>query len=248
LSFLPLLQRKSGAEPPDKPSKKKRDAASAREGVTVVNPVLAGIYNRSSRHVKKQPPPASSESTANTVTASTAARTACAPTSGAMIGAHQALARRAVGKGIRHNFGGPASTTTTTQPFTAQLPPSTHPVNSLAELASNYQTSLLKSSDDEVLDENEDDDDPTPLSQMQGRVGSYFDDNTGAYAGLLSRNSSLIDLAMIAPVDDDDTMDESSSMAAAAADTSTRGFGFVDFPNPEVHPSASRDSEGMHNN
>lgn len=73
--------------------------------------------------------------------------------------------------------------------------------------------------------------DPTPLSEMQGQN----DDSSGLFGGFLSRNSSLVDLAMIAPVDEDQM---------EHTDIANRGFGFVDFPNPEVHPSNSGATDG----
>jgi hypothetical protein len=149
-----------------------------------------------------------------------------------MIGTHQALARRAVGRGIRHGFGAPSQP----QPATAKLPPVTSTADSLSELANNYQNSLK---DDTGISALESDADPTPLSQMQGRGGYY--DSAGAFSFFLSRNSSLVDLAMIAPVDD--ALEEPSTVTTDEA----RDFTFVDFPNPEVHPGASTKSgdEGM---
>lgn len=212
------------------------------EDATAVNPVLAGIYNRSSRAQKKQAPSASAGHVAGQALATTA-RAALGTTvsntsteTWGVLGAHQALARRAVGKGIRHGFGGPAvAVPPQTATTTAKLPPSSSAADTLSALASNYQNSLLNSNNDnEGL---ESDDDPTPLSQMQGRSGTYYD-TPAAYSGFLSRNSSLVDLAMIAPVDEglDDFLTETADAA--------RGFGFVDFPNPEVHPSPKSYTEG----
>jgi hypothetical protein len=66
--------------------------------------------------------------------------------------------------------------------------------------------------------------DPTPLSEMQRQNNN----STGLFGGFLSRNSSLVDLAMIAPVDAD---------SQELSDYLSEGFGFIDFPNPEVHPA-----------
>ena len=72
--------------------------------------------------------------------------------------------------------------------------------------------------------QGQDETDPTPLSEMRGQ------NNLDFFDGFLSRNSSLVDLAMIAPVDDDEP---------GLSDLVNDGFGFVDFPNPEVHPANS---------
>ena len=71
----------------------------------------------------------------------------------------------------------------------------------LSQLASNYRNSLMEIRDNDQL----------------------------TSSGLLSRDSSLLDLAMIPDVDDG---------APPAPETSdiNPGFTFVDFPNPEVQP------------
>jgi hypothetical protein len=71
---------------------------------------------------------------------------------------------------------------------------------------------------------------------MQNR--SYDSGNSGIFTGFLSRNSSLVDLAMLAPVEE--------ALEAPTTTDSARGFGFVDFPNPDVYPLTSNndDDEG----
>ena len=166
---------------------------------------------------------------------------------------HQALARRAVGRGVRHGFA--AATTTSAaalelerqQRTVSQAAP--YPVpsteESLAQLATNYRNVLNgqgrqpAGASSDTARNNNDDDDPTPLSEMQSR--NYDGASVGPFVGgFLSRNSSLVDLAMIAPVDEELPASSSSTAAVDA----TQDFGFIDFPNPEVHPSNSSDAAG----
>lgn len=163
IASLLLIKRKTG--PSTKESKKKRPAtrASTMESATTkVNPVLAGIMHRHAQQTLQQQPTAAAD-----------------------------IAKRAVGKGVRHGF---TAATTTIQ--AAQ----TVSDNSLAELESNYKNAA---SNDNI-----------------------YDSNDGGFSGYLSRNSSLIDLAMIAPVDD--TQGKSPV------------YPFVDFPHPEVDPTRKK--------
>lgn len=217
-------QRKSGTDAHENPSKRKRDSAAktaAQEDSLKVNPVLARIYN-SSANFKAKGLDAAPSNVNNIMTATNSAT----PASNVELasGTQQALARRAVGKGIRHGFGAPKQTQATAD----KLPSSTSAAESLSELASNYQNSLNDDSDtlDGLMD-------PTPLSQMQEQSETYFEESTDTFSGLLSRSSSLIDLAMIAPIDD-----AVAATTAQGATDAAQGFGFFDFPNPEVYPPA----------
>jgi len=172
--------------------------------------------------------------------ATIAATMAPAAHSGHVTG-HQALARRAVGRGVRHGYAAPLTESEGLQSMGAQhavIAASSLPgpgLDSLSQLANNYRNVLneaakeASSSADDKVENN----DPTPLSEMQGR--NY--ESSSDFGGFLSRNSSLVDLAMIAPVDEDDL--EMPPPASSASTDPSRGFGFVDFPNPEVHPSNS---------
>jgi hypothetical protein len=116
-------------------------------------------------------------------------------------------------------------------------------VGSLTELASNYHNSLMNSTQNAGYDGN--DLEPTPLSQMRDNGGQYFEPYT---PGFLSRNSSLIDLAMIAPVENGNVAASSSSTLTAAAPApmdGSQGFAYADFfslsemhhpPPPSHHP------------
>ena len=148
----------------------------------------------------------------------------------------QALARRAVGRGVRHGFASSSATTSsnlTTRSASSSIKTSLgagaavkffepSKTDNLSQLAINYRNVLNeeRSSGSQGQDET----DPTPLSEMRGQ------NNLDFFDGFLSRNSSLVDLAMIAPVDDDEP---------GLSDLVNDGFGFVDFPNPEVHPANS---------
>jgi hypothetical protein len=153
-------------------------------------------------------------------------------------GAHQALARTAVGRGIRHGYslnagshlgqparpggntgalqGIAAASSGAPFDFPDQMPSAN---DSLSQLTSNYRNSLndmsAQSLDDETM--------PTPLDQMRDPNASV------GYGGFLSRNSSLVDLAMIPNVDDPDDQQ---------TDFRSFGMNFVDFPNPEVYPTS----------
>jgi hypothetical protein len=202
-----------------------------------VNPVLAGIYNRTSQQFRtEQQKSASAISVTRSRGLVTDAVTASVPTAlvtlgkpseetGARLGVHHELARRAIGVGIRHGLIG--STSNASLPAPAQvLPTSTSTANSLSELASNYQNSLKE---DIVTEES--DDDPTPLSKMQCRITNSFDTMLEpAYVGFLSRNSSLIDLAMLAPVEENPG--DLSSGGEGNGNQSRGSYEFLDFPNP----------------
>jgi len=146
----------------------------------------------------------------------------------------QAIAQSAVGRGIRHSLGSPssaASTSEATGPASGALDSNSFliPVgveDSLSQLASNYQSSLVhhsSSGPDQALSHA-----PQPA---QGSYSPYS--ATDPFPSLLSRNSSLIDLAMIPSLEDGD-----SDMPTIP------GMHFVDFPQPEVDPSKASQSEG----
>ena len=241
-------KRKSGPDPQESSiAKKKKDKANRPNGscsTTAVNPVLAGIYKRTSKqYISERNPLAESNLGCErfvsnaTTTVSTLTDTG-APSNtvstrnipSTITGAHHELARRAIGRGIRHGLGG--STVSKLLPPVPMpllppvpmpiLPASTSTANSLSELANNYQNSLKE---DVVTDGS--DDDPTPLSQMQNVMSSTFDSGMLDNSGFLSRNSSLIDLAMLAPVDEalnGNCADEENGNHCGES------FEFLDFP------------------
>jgi hypothetical protein len=97
--------------------------------------------------------------------------------------------------------------------------------DSLSQLTSNYRNSLNDMSAQSLDDETETM--PTPLDQMRDPNAA------GAFGGfLLSRNSSLVDLAMIPNVDETDDQQ---------TDFQSFGMNFVDFPNPEVYPTSGNE-------
>jgi hypothetical protein len=201
-----------------------------------VNPVLASILCRT-KGMTMQPCVVSSATTMDTGM----------PASGAKVVTHQDLAQTAVGRGIRHSL--TALSATPSVPRRAEtssqrasnmrtcssasplhpgasftFPELTGADDSLSQLATNYRNSLndMSSSHDFGGD---DDTEPTPWHQMRCCISDQFS------GFLMSRDSSLVDLAMIPGVDDE---------IPPSTDLS-RDFGlsFVDFPNPEVHPSTS---------
>jgi hypothetical protein len=231
-------KKRNGAASSSSSSKRPPTKAKPSDSTKVetnINPVLAGILYRS-----KSP---AEVATAN-ANAAAAARKPVASQLSQTTGAHQALARTAVGRGIRHGYSLNAGSHPANQPsrlaqntsapqgnataapggapfeFPDQMPSAN---DSLSQLTSNYRNSLndmsAQSLDDETM--------PTPLDQMRDSNAS------GAFGGfLLSRNSSLVDLAMIPNVDEADDQQ---------TDFRSFGMNFVDFPNPEVYPTSGNE-------
>lgn len=150
------------------------------------------------------------------------------------LSAHQIMARRAVGKGIRHGFAAASQANGSSRVVTqskslnpgginakaANFSTLQSNANSLVELANNYRNSL--NALNQTTQQN------TTVADSASRSHTPNLTNVESY-GFLSRNSSLIDLAMLAPLDDDVVGDQ-------GLQTDAHGFSFVDFPNPEVHP------------
>jgi hypothetical protein len=247
LSLL-VKQRKTSTSTSvkDKIGGKKQDAgvtSSKRPAVKVakpsdVNPALAGILHR---HQGSHP-----------IAVTAAARNTVGSQIPLKLGSHQALARAAVGRGIRHGYSmntgtRPSqplqadevhSTTVAQGTATAALSRASLSVqdstDSLSELTNNYRSSLNELSSQDMADELL----PTPLDQMRdsnnlspNESGSFT--GSGSFACFLPRDSSLIDLAMIDNVD----------MDGQQSDFQALGMSFVDFPNPEVYPSTGDEPE-----
>jgi hypothetical protein len=201
-----------------------------------INPVLNGILYHS-----KIP---ASMATASAIAATKKPLASQLPQ---QAGIHQALARTAVGKGIRHGYcytavsqpaqpvpEQPVHRGSVSQSYAAaplggtsfDFPELQTANDSLSQLTNNYRNSLNDLSsqnlDDEALM-------PTPLDQM--RDFSISASGTGAFGGFLSRESSLLDLAMIPNVDCDGQQSDFRSF----------GMNFVDFPNPEVYAMSRND-------
>jgi hypothetical protein len=135
------------------------------------------------------------------------------------------IARRAVGKGIRHGFLTPALPREELQ---AAIPNPTAAGNarqretgrqsdSLTQLTTNYRNSLndMFSSNTDIAASS------APSQQGDGMF--------------LNSNSSLIDLAMIPGVEE---ADDTGGMELQQSADEGFGWGFIDFPNPEVFPSS----------
>lgn len=225
-------------------AKKKKDKAAKPIGnssTTAVNPVLAGIYKRTTKqYIGERNPLAESLSGSDGFVSSAAITGSKMADNGTSVntrnvttsitGAHHELARRAIGRGIRHGLGGsniPNLLPPVPMPLLPPvpmpiLPPSTSAANSLSELTNNYQNSLK----DDVVTEDSDDN-PTPLSQMQHGMSCTFDGGMLDSTAFLSRNSSLIDLAMLAPVDE---ALNGTSTGDDNGNHSGESFEFLDFP------------------
>jgi hypothetical protein len=171
-----------------------------------VNPVLAGILYKSNAPPNGTPLAAASSLATFQVES------------------QKAVAKAAVGRGIRHSFmhrGLPPpaapvlSSSYVVRPSAPEASATTADQrsqndisrDSLTQLANNYRNSLGDLPDEETFSF---DTDPTPLSQLQGGGG------TSPYV-------SLLDLAMIPEVEGEGDFGDGS-------------FNFVDFPNPEVRP------------
>ena len=217
------FQRKQGNEPKPTPGGKKRDRdddkgenSNADDGVnstqksssTSVNPILAGILYRS----------ASSDNTASLSNSSPKQ-------------SQKALARVAVGRGIRHGFvpQQQQSVPTICRTGVASAPQvvAPSPVQaSLNALTHNFRNSLqgLQSSEEVASGSG----DQSVSGSINSQNGLYLrgqpnlsEPNIGFIPGSLRRDDSLVDLAMI-PIAEDGL--------DAAEGVSSNGFSFVDFP------------------
>ena len=136
----------------------------------------------------------------------------------------QALARVAVGRGIRHSYNytqkKPASNAVS-QPLVKpeQIPSvDTSTQASLSALQSNFQSSLQASQDAGQLSQGKDLNDQTACESQE-----YF-------PGMLRRDDSLVDLAMIPLFDESAEVDQVQG---------SQGLTFIDFPWQEPNSSTN---------
>jgi hypothetical protein len=163
---------------------------------------------------------------------------------------HKAVARAAVGKGIRHAFaavataaaGGVASATPqgaaaaegggcTTALNAISSSSFTFPEQTsrcLSQLEDNYRNSLNDLTAAETIAAGTD---PTPLDQMQMQQSSTASapSDSMTFTCFLSRNSSLIDLAMLPSIEDGLPPSTDQSKGGEGGGD-MEGYGFVDFP------------------
>lgn len=228
LGSLLLIKRKQGNEPKSKTGGKKRDrsgkegkardSAGTKTARDTVNPVLAGILYRSSGDNTSEP-----SSNAN---------------NSRLQQSQKAIARVAVGKGVRHGFipktkNRQNSTDSSTQGIGTQHISTSHVTPSPVQASLNALTQNFNQSMHETIESNGEAD-PNPAA-----VASNQDDNqyqlpaptpvsTGsagrvAYVpGSLHRDDSLVDLAMIPPLGDGSATENNSAALSS--------FSFVDFP------------------
>jgi hypothetical protein len=103
--------------------------------------------------------------------------------------------------------------------------------NNLLQLASNFRNSLMQSVDcsNDLLT----DADPTPWSEMHTPPEPIASSDVNYfYRGCLSQNSSLVDLAMIVPVED-------SKVSQATTSDNNESFEFIDFQSLDMFPDPS---------
>lgn len=122
-----------------------------------------------------------------------------------------ALARTAVGRGIRHQVILSSKSTPVEEGPRDPDPLLQHRCDSLSQLASSYQ---------HTLKEHRSEDDARAQHEQ--------------FLGHLSRDSSLVDLAMIPSLEDAESFHPESGMSTK----DECGWGFVDFPYPELDPSS----------
>lgn len=232
LRSLLLIKRKTTPVTATGKGPKKRERQGSESGVTTVvpqvNPVLAGILQRSSsgpdmsKSAAKMPKLASGKGIKHQLNGYLKAPVAGAPANGS----HIALAQRAVGKGIRHRFSSTvalptpqpstkdategvvatAALASAAPPFTFQDP---HQLgmdiqNSLSELSNNFKNSLKEA--------------PAAVEAVCASPQGF---------GMLSRNSSLVDLAMLHPV-------EPTPVSELQNTCDPVFMSFVDFPHSDL--------------
>lgn len=229
LGSLLLIKRKQGNEPKTKTGGKKRDrsgkeakvrsSATSKTACDPVNPVLAGILYRSS---------------ADTTTISTNNTN-----NSTLQQSQKAIARVAVGKGVRHGFVPQQTKSRLKNADSSSRVPgcqhvsSTHTTLTPVQASLNALTQNFNQSMHETIDSSVD------MKSEPVAVASHQDTNqyqlsapaslpagtTGRVSyvpGSLHRDDSLVDLAMI-PIIGDGTTTESIVDASSA-------FSFVDFP------------------
>lgn len=229
LGSLLLIKRKQGNEPKSKSGGKKRDrngkegkarsSAGCKTACDPVNPVLAGILYRSS----------GDNATVSTNNANNST----------LQQSQKAIARVAVGKGVRHGFvphqtkNRRKNTDSLSQALVIQQVAATRvapsPVQaSLNALTQNFNQSMHNTIDGSADMEGKPSDVVSHQDINQFELPAQATESTGTAGrvsyvpGSLHRDDSLVDLAMI-PMLGDGTSTESSVAA-------TSGFSFVDFP------------------
>lgn len=150
------------------------------------------------------------------------------------VDSQQAIARSAVGRGIRHNYTAPLATPSNPVPTDhvghALPAPNSNPGQSiqhddLSQLETNFHNSL---------------------NDLQSTNHVSRSHSLPRFGGFLSPNSSLIDLAMIPLVGDSEgnTATPAQPQNGSNDDDPNIGWNFDDFPYPEIHPdftSATQD-------
>lgn len=236
MSCFRKIQRKAGPAPSKEKGQKKRSRSDASASNSTaapaanVNPVLVDILHRT---------------TGTRAAPATAARGAARKSSRAKVtssSSQQELARAAVGKGVRHGLVPPAASAGSATEALASAsmifpdPPQLglpDLENSLSELTNNYHNSLQ----DSELDH------PGRGADGTTTQSSESDPSFQMY-NFLSRDSSLVDLAMLIPTTNADEADVAESSAAMEPtpvnELSASAMSFLDFPG--MDPSNETDA------
>lgn len=213
------MQRKAGPAQPKEKGQKKRshnDASMPRRSNTPtssaqVNPVLADILHRTTGATSAQGTSTRQSSRTNVSSSSS----------------QQELARAAVGRGVRHGFLPSASAGSATEALASSSMIFPDPPqlglpdlqDSLTELTSNYQNSLQDAGANSADQEGSD----GSASQHSGIDPSFQMYN------FLSRDSSLVDLAMLVPTNADDAETSASVDPTPVNEMSSSNIPFLDF-------------------
>jgi hypothetical protein len=139
----------------------------------------------------------------------------------------QALARVAVGKGIKHSFSLPQ------QNSAVKLPPLVVPNTSNSSVAESTQASLsaLQSNFQNSLQDSQSQGAESTTQARDAYNNQESETSSGFIPGTLRRDDSLVDLAMIPMLDDSDPIQDIEG---------SHGLTFVDFPWQD--PTSNSDS------
>jgi hypothetical protein len=200
-----------------------RDATQSKTSSSApVNPVLAGILHRSSDQNNTFSPSGMTYANLSSQKSGPSLSSSMNPPQ-----SQQALARVAVGKGIRHSFNVPQQTSA------AKLAPLVVPNASNSSVAESTQASLsaLQNNFQNSLQNSQSQGAESTTPARGASNNQEAETSNGFIPGTLRRDDSLVDLAMIPMLDDSDQMQYIQG---------SHGLTFVDFPwqDPSSHSNS----------
>jgi hypothetical protein len=146
----------------------------------------------------------------------------------------QALARVAVGKGVRHNI--VASKPSTTFNYATSATPTRDTGTGLEALQNNFRNSLNDLQSEARGDFETAAKPPQVKSEPDSTIGNSSN-NWGYVPGSLARNDSLVDLAMIPDISHDSG--GATSQGDKNDDDGNGSMPFIDFPWKDFNPDSS---------